>query len=365
MTLSAAHPVYCCPLREREPILRLAKSALVTVYPLPDTRLLMVVNIHAVNFSLGVDVYSKQLLPIGDQIAHHSGPVIMAGDFNAWSRRRMNALYRFAREMSLRQVRFTDDQRRRAFGRPLDFVFYRGLNVSEASVLVTRASDHNPLLVEFSPGKPDKEGMSGLPQGRPTFGAAQNVSAVVAYDLSAHMLDVVAQAAEARQLKNITTRQGYAESLPFADNAFDIVISRYSAHHWHDVGAALREVNRILKPGGRLIVMDVMSPGHPVRDIWLQTVEALRDTSHVRNYASGEWLTLINEANLIVDNLITDKLPLEFSSWVARMRTPEALVYAIRIYQQSASTEVRTYFALQNDGFFTSDISMVDAHKAA
>ena len=63
MTLSAAHPVYCCPLREREPILRLAKSALVTVYPLPDTRLLMVVNIHAVNFSLGVDVYSKQLLP--------------------------------------------------------------------------------------------------------------------------------------------------------------------------------------------------------------------------------------------------------------------------------------------------------------
>ena len=136
MTLSAAHPVYCCPLREREPILRLAKSALVTVYPLPDTRLLMVVNIHAVNFSLG--------------------PVIMAGDFNAWSRRRMNALYRFAREMSLRQVRFTDDQRRRAFGRPLDFVFYRGLNVSEASVLVTRASDHNPLLVEFSPGKPDK-----------------------------------------------------------------------------------------------------------------------------------------------------------------------------------------------------------------
>jgi hypothetical protein len=79
-----------------------------------------------------------------------------AGDFNAWSRPRMNALYRFAREMSLREVRFTDDQRRKAFGRPLDFVFYRGLNVHEASVLVTRASDHNPLLVEFSPGKPER-----------------------------------------------------------------------------------------------------------------------------------------------------------------------------------------------------------------
>jgi endonuclease/exonuclease/phosphatase (EEP) superfamily protein YafD len=154
MTLASASGILL-PLREREPILRLAKSALVTVYPLPDTRLLMVVNIHAVNFSLGVDVYSKQLLPIGDQIAHHSGPVIMAGDFNAWSRSRMNALYHFAREMSLREVRFPDDQRRRAFGRPLDFVFYRGLSVHDASVLVTSASDHNPLLVEFSPGKPD------------------------------------------------------------------------------------------------------------------------------------------------------------------------------------------------------------------
>lgn len=154
MTLAAAHPVYCCPLREREPLLRLAKSALVTAYPLPDAQTLMVVNIHAVNFSLGIDVYSKQLGPIGDQITHHEGPVIMAGDFNAWSRQRINALYRFAREMGLREVRFTDDHRRKAFGRPLDFVFYSGMSVCEASVLVTRASDHNPLLVEFKPGKP-------------------------------------------------------------------------------------------------------------------------------------------------------------------------------------------------------------------
>ncbi|HCQ0567634.1 TPA: methyltransferase domain-containing protein [Escherichia coli] len=205
----------------------------------------------------------------------------------------------------------------------------------------------------------------GCGAGHASFVAAQNVQEVVAYDLSSQMLDVVAQAADTRQLKNITTRQGYAESLPFADHTFNIVISRYSAHHWHDVGAALREVNRVLKPGGMLIVMDVMSPGHPVRDIWLQTIEALRDASHVRNYASGEWLTLINEAYLLVDNVITDKLPLEFSSWVARMRTPEVLVDAIRVYQQSASTEVKTYFALQNDGSFTSDIIMVEAHKAA
>lgn len=217
------------------------------------------------------------------------------------------------------------------------------------------------------------ERLSSLPQarvldmgcgaGHASFIAAQNVKQVVAYDLSSQMLEVVAQAAQEKGLDNITTRQGYAESLPFEDETFDVVISRYSAHHWHDVGRALREVSRVLKPGGVMIIMDVMSPGHVVRDVWLQTVEALRDTSHVRNYSSGEWLALINDANLIADSLLTDRLPLEFSSWVTRMRTPEALINAIRLYQESASAEVKAYFALQDDGSFTSDTILVEARK--
>lgn len=149
------------------------------------------------------------------------------------------------------------------------------------------------------------------------------------------MLEVVAQAARDKGFANIATQQGYAESLPFADASFDVAISRYSAHHWHDVGRALREVKRVLKPGGVMIIMDVMSPGHPVRDVWLQTVEALRDTSHVRNYSSGEWLTMASEAGLVINHLLTDRLPLEFSSWVARMRTPEALTEAIRLYRRA------------------------------
>ena len=150
MTLASAHAVYCCPLREREPLLRLAKSALVTAYPLPDGRMLMVVNIHAVNFSLGIDIYRKQLAVIGEQIQHHNGPVLMAGDFNAWSRQRIRVLYQFMRQLKLREVMFTQDFRRKAFGRPLDFIFYRNMTLSQASVLETTASDHNPLQAEFS-----------------------------------------------------------------------------------------------------------------------------------------------------------------------------------------------------------------------
>lgn len=204
----------------------------------------------------------------------------------------------------------------------------------------------------------------GCGAGHASFTAAGQVAEVTAYDLSSQMLEVVAAAAKEKGFSNIVTQQGYAETLPFADACFDVVISRYSAHHWHDVGRALREVKRVLKPGGVIIVMDVMSPGHPVRDVWLQTVEALRDTSHVRNYSSGEWLTLATEAGLVVNQLLTDRLPLEFSSWVARMRTSEPLVEAIRLYQQSASAEVKAYFELQEDGSFTNDTILFEAHKA-
>ncbi|AXY32048.1 methyltransferase domain-containing protein [Yersinia pseudotuberculosis] len=189
----------------------------------------------------------------------------------------------------------------------------------------------------------------------------KNQNHVVSYDLSAQILQVVMQAAADKKLTNIEIQQGLAESLPFADQSFDIVISRYSAHHWHDVGKALREVKRVLRPGGKVIFMDVVSPGHPVLDIYLQTVEVLRDTSHVRNYSPGEWLSLFTEGGLVINEVTSDRLYLEFSSWIARMRTPVHFATAIRELQKLASDGVINHYAIQADGSFTSDIMMIVA----
>ncbi|HEN3479594.1 TPA: class I SAM-dependent methyltransferase [Yersinia enterocolitica] len=203
----------------------------------------------------------------------------------------------------------------------------------------------------------------GCGAGHASFTAAAAVESVVSYDLSAQMLDVVSRAATDKKLTNIEVKQGLAESLPFDDQSFDIVISRYSAHHWHDVGQALREVKRVLRPGGKVIFMDVVSPGHPVLDIYLQTVEVLRDTSHVRNYAPGEWLALFTEGGLIINEVTSDRLYLEFSSWIARMRTPTHFATAIRELQKSASDSVINHYEIQPDGSFTSDIMMIVAKR--
>lgn len=149
MTLASSYPVYSRPFRTAEPFLRLAKSALITIYPLFDKRLLMVVNIHSINFSLGVKIYREQIQSISEHVMNHNGPVIFAGDFNTWSRKRLHLLYLFTRRMGLKPVSFDDDCRKSFLNSPLDFVFYRGLILEKSEVLQTDASDHNPLLVNF------------------------------------------------------------------------------------------------------------------------------------------------------------------------------------------------------------------------
>lgn len=219
-------------------------------------------------------------------------------------------------------------------------------------------------LAERLYGAPEAKVLDmGCGAGHASFIAAQHVKEVVAYDLSEKMLAVVRTAALERGYSHLTTRQGYAESLPFADAEFDVVISRYSAHHWHDVGSALREVRRVLKPGGKVIFMDVSAPGNPVLNIWLQTVEALRDTSHVQDYSPGEWLTFMTESGLVIQAVSQDRLDLEFSSWIERMRTPDVMVQAIRAYQHSAPDEVQRYYALQPDGSFSTDIIFIEAER--
>ena len=203
----------------------------------------------------------------------------------------------------------------------------------------------------------------GCGAGHVSVHVAPLVKEVVAYDLSQQMLDVVSGAAQERNLHNVCTVKGAAERLPFADSEFDFVFSRYSAHHWSDLGLALREVRRVLKPGGVAAFIDVLSPGSPLLDTYLQSVEVLRDTSHVRDYSAGEWLRQVSEAGLHTRSTARQRLRLEYNSWVERMRTPQVLRAAIRELQQAMGNEVREYFEIEADGSFSTDVLVLWAER--
>lgn len=208
----------------------------------------------------------------------------------------------------------------------------------------------------------------GCGAGHTSFAVAPHAAAVTAYDLSADMLAVVAEAAHTRGLDGIRTRQGPAERLPFADAEFDLVISRYSAHHWSDPTAALAEVARVLRPDGQLCFIDVIGPEGPhaaLLDTHLQTVELLRDVSHVRDYAPREWLAMLHAAGLTAEETRRWRIDIEFASWLARMRTPVAMEAALRQLMTGAPDEVRRHYAVTSALDFQLEVAMFTGRHPA
>ncbi|MEJ0004107.1 MAG: class I SAM-dependent methyltransferase [Pararobbsia sp.] len=203
----------------------------------------------------------------------------------------------------------------------------------------------------------------GCGAGHASFAVAPRVREVVAYDIAQPMLDVVAAAARERRLPNVTTRLGPVETLPFDDASFDWAISRMSAHHWRDVPAALAEMRRVLKPSGRVLLIDIAGPDHPLHDTPIQAIELLRDASHIRDYRADEWLAFFRKAGFAhVSVRERWRLPIDFAAWIARMRTQPLQVEAIRAIWAAAPDEVRTYFNVQGDGSFELDALMLDAY---
>lgn len=200
----------------------------------------------------------------------------------------------------------------------------------------------------------------GAGGGHVSYRLARHATRVTASDLSADMIAVIAAEAQARGLANIDGAVAPAEALPFADANFDLLACRFSGHHWRDWEAGLREARRVLQPGAPAIFIDVVAPERAALDMHLQTVELLRDPSHLRDYRVSEWTAALGRAGFTVERMTTDRLRMDFPSWIARMRTPEVHAAAIRSLQQGASADVAEAFALEADGSFTVDVMTVE-----
>ncbi len=204
----------------------------------------------------------------------------------------------------------------------------------------------------------------GAGGGHVSYALARHAERVIASDLSREMLAAVAQTAREKGLSNVETTEAPAERLPFEDATFDFVASRFSAHHWRDFDAGLREARRTLKRGGRAAFVDVYAPGQALFDTHLQAIELLRDHSHVRDYTSAQWLDTLGRSGFAVEVCRTWRLRMDFPIWTARMRTPEENVRMIRTLQNVASAETKAHFAIEPDGSFLLDVLMIEASTA-
>jgi ubiquinone/menaquinone biosynthesis C-methylase UbiE len=141
-----------------------------------------------------------------------------------------------------------------------------------------------------------------------------------------------------------------AAELPFPDATFDLVTCRLAAHHFPRPGSSFAQIARVLRPGGRLLLVDNYAPADPALDRWINELEQLRDHTHVRARTLEEELALLRDAGLDPEPAGRFATPLKTEEWLARSQTPSDRAAKVRELLAHAGTRERETFRVAPDG---------------
>jgi ubiquinone/menaquinone biosynthesis C-methylase UbiE len=158
---------------------------------------------------------------------------------------------------------------------------------------------------------------------------ARVVRHVVGVDITPAMLDQARKTQAEQGVDNVTWQLGDMLSLPYPDQHFSIVVSRFAFHHLLDPVAALKEMRRVCKAGGRLVVAD-MAPAAAKAEA-LNAMERLRDPSHVRGMPLQELRSLFLEAGLPAPGVDQYRLEGELEDLLQRSFPQEGDAERIRL----------------------------------
>ncbi len=186
--------------------------------------------------------------------------------------------------------------------------------------------------------------------GHTAFAVAPFVAEVVASDVTPEMLLQVEAGTFSRRFDNLTTTVADVHALPFADASFAVVTSRIAPHHFSALPLALREMTRVLQPGGLLIIVDSVVPEDPALDQFLNHVERLRDPSHVRSLTETEWRQLFEDNHLAI--VATERYAFRhaYTDWVERALVPREEQPLLEAAFLSSGDAAHAAFHIEVDG---------------
>jgi len=232
------------------------------------------------------------------------------------------------------------DKVREQFGRTAEgYVrsrgFAKGDDLAEAERLLNPTQDD--ILLDVACGG-----------GHTALYFAPKVRNVVASDLTMQMLKKAQEyISEEGGVENVTFREADAEDLPFPAGAFTLLTCRIAPHHFPDVPRALTEFNRVLRRGGRMIIIDTLLPDDPEIAEFYQTMEKLRDPTHVQAYTEDKWVEMAREANFIVRETKTFPKTHEFQEWARRSGLNKEGVLRLNKFFVDAPAKVHDYFQIE------------------
>jgi len=141
--------------------------------------------------------------------------------------------------------------------------------------------------------------------GHSAFALLGHAKAMYGVDPSPNMLRNFMALGKARGAP-VHAVEGFAESIPLPDRSIDLVVCRLAAHHFIDIGRALSEFRRIVRPEGSIVIIDLHGADDPDHDGLNHQLEVLHDPTHLRSYTVARWRELLAEANLRVESLERD-----------------------------------------------------------
>jgi len=153
---------------------------------------------------------------------------------------------------------------------------------------------------------------------------------VVGIDLTDAMLAIAREGTAQRGIKNISFQRGDVQNLPFADSEFDVVVCRFALHHLEHPAVVLREMARVCRDGGGVVVEDLFASEHPERAEYQNRFERLRDPAHVRAMPLSELLQHFCGAGLEVDAVTMNNLAPEVDRWLATTKTRDENAIEVR-----------------------------------
>lgn len=208
-------------------------------------------------------------------------------------------------------------------------------------------ADLNRLVELAAPALTDRALDISTGGGHTALALAPHVAHMTVSDLTPRMLAAARDFLTASGVTNASFVIADAEQLPFLDASFDLVTVRIAPHHYASPTTALREMARVLKPGGRLVVIDNIAPEDATLDALGNRWEKWRDPSHVRNYTVSEWRTYLTGAGLDITDTELQRKGHDFASWVERMRMPADEAAKLEAEMLAAPPDAQTYYEIE------------------
>jgi ubiquinone/menaquinone biosynthesis C-methylase UbiE len=157
---------------------------------------------------------------------------------------------------------------------------------------------------------------------------AERVRQVVGIDLTPEMLDAGRRRLEATEVTNVLLEEGSAVTLPFLDESFDLSYSRFALHHVEDPTAVLAESSRVVRSGGRVAVIDLVSPDPELGDRF-NDYERRRDPSHTRALTREELDRAFASTGLEIVHRTQAEPTIPVERWLEQASTPPDVGEAI------------------------------------